>query len=87
MSDLLKPKLRNNQPLIACSLDIEKAFDCIPHNHQLRKLWLAGLPGYEDGYRGMTTTWEGELGEVFANVLVHMFFYTGTLTAAEEVKR
>ena len=34
----------SNRTLLMASLDIQKAFVVISHNHLLRKLYLAGLP-------------------------------------------
>ena len=74
MSELLGESRDLKKNLYACTLDIEKAFDCVPHNHQMRKLWLAGLPAswWElklDAYNKMTTrvSWKGRLGEEFLN--------------------
>ena len=44
LSELVSEAKDKKTTLIATSCDIEKAFDKISHPHQLRKLYLAGLP-------------------------------------------
>ena len=59
-------------PLFTATMDIQKAFDVVPHDHLLRKLYIEGLKGRwwslkRSAYTDMTgkVIWKKELGESF----------------------
>lgn len=62
----------NDMPLYMITMDIQKAFDIVPHHHLLRKLYQEGLTGSwwelkKSSYTDMTgkVIWRNEIGKSF----------------------
>ena len=90
MSEAIAQAKDRKAPLFLATMDIQKAFDVVPHNHLLRKLYHEGLTGKwwvlkSSAYADMHTkvTWNGKTGEI---VKLHQGNRQGGIASTQDFK-